>query len=477
MSHPTPQTGSEPIQKLKYTRSGLMLLFFWLLWGDFCFTLMEQVIPSILPLELRPLGASNSTIALILTTMPSALNFLINPVASFRSDRCRSRWGRRIPFMAAATPVIAVAICGLGFAPEIGKALHAMGVGRMASMSPATVTVVVIGILVALFRCADIVVKVFYYLFNDVVPTSHLGRFLTLFQIVGTGAGALYNYFIFPHALSHGREIFVGVALLYLVGFGLMCWRVKEPEYPPPPEVDEKGAGFLAAVKTYLKECSSHRLYLFYFIYNAFAAMAGATGAFMVFFYLALGLDLQKIGSLNAFVNIATMVLLVPAGFLVDRYHPVRVMVVIKTLLLATLPLQLVWLFSSFDASWNFRILCALTILTLPLQAVYTICWMPFSMRLLPQDRYGQFCSANAAVSAIVIALSAMGAGFMFDFLGALPAIAAKGSEFSYRFLPVWQLVFTAIAMVFLLLLRREWLRHGGSESYTPPDPMKNAAK
>ena len=39
-----------------------MLLFFWLLWGDFCFTLMEQVIPSILPLELRPLGASNSTI-------------------------------------------------------------------------------------------------------------------------------------------------------------------------------------------------------------------------------------------------------------------------------------------------------------------------------------------------------------------------------------------------------------------------------
>jgi hypothetical protein len=230
-------------------------------------------------------------------------------------------------------------------------------------------------------------------------------------------------------------------------------------------------------VKTYIKECTSHRLYLFFFVHNAFAAMAGATGAFMVFFYLALGLDLQKIGSLNAFVNIATMVLLVPAGFLVDRYHPVRIMLVVKTLLLASLPLQLVWLFSSFDASWNFRILCALTILTLPLQAIYTICILPFGMRLLPHDRYGQFCSANAALSAIVIALSAMGAGFMFDFLGALPAIAAKGSEFSYRFPPVWQLVFTSIAMVFLLLLRREWLRLGGSEGYTPPDPMRNSAK
>ena len=37
---------------LQYTRSSLAMLFVWLLWGDFCFTLMETVVPSILPLKL-----------------------------------------------------------------------------------------------------------------------------------------------------------------------------------------------------------------------------------------------------------------------------------------------------------------------------------------------------------------------------------------------------------------------------------------
>ena len=42
---------------LIYTRKGLTLLFAWLLWGDFCFALMETIVPSILPLKLRALDA------------------------------------------------------------------------------------------------------------------------------------------------------------------------------------------------------------------------------------------------------------------------------------------------------------------------------------------------------------------------------------------------------------------------------------
>jgi len=44
---------------LSYTKVGLVWLFVWLLWGDFCFTLMEAVIPSIVPLKLKELGAPN----------------------------------------------------------------------------------------------------------------------------------------------------------------------------------------------------------------------------------------------------------------------------------------------------------------------------------------------------------------------------------------------------------------------------------
>ncbi len=82
---------------LTYTKAGLAILFAWLLWGDFCFTLMEAVVPNILPLKLKALGASNTTMAVILSALPSVLTMTICPYVSSTSDRHRGRWGRRIP--------------------------------------------------------------------------------------------------------------------------------------------------------------------------------------------------------------------------------------------------------------------------------------------------------------------------------------------------------------------------------------------
>ena len=47
-------------------------------------------------------------------------------------------------------------------------------------------------------------------------------------RVVGAVATALYNYFIFQYAESHAREIFIAASILYLVGFGLMCLKVRE---------------------------------------------------------------------------------------------------------------------------------------------------------------------------------------------------------------------------------------------------------
>ena len=84
---------------LQYTRRGLVTLFMWLLWGDFCFVCMEMVHPTVLPLTLKGLGASNVVISVFVTTIMNVMNFLVNPVVSFRSDRHRGRFGRRRPFL------------------------------------------------------------------------------------------------------------------------------------------------------------------------------------------------------------------------------------------------------------------------------------------------------------------------------------------------------------------------------------------
>ncbi|MCX6985643.1 MAG: MFS transporter, partial [Lentisphaerae bacterium] len=64
---------------LTYGKAGLAMLFAFLLWGDFCFTLMESVVPSILPLKFKELGAPNWLMGVFLTTVPGAMSMVMGP--------------------------------------------------------------------------------------------------------------------------------------------------------------------------------------------------------------------------------------------------------------------------------------------------------------------------------------------------------------------------------------------------------------
>ena len=246
---------------LTYTKVGLAMLFGWLLWGDFCFTLMEQVVPSILPLKLKALGAPNWLMGVILTTAPGILNMTICPWVSFKSDRFRSKWGRRIPFIILTMPFLCVFLALLGWSDDICRLLQAWS-PSMREHAPATLTIGLISLFLIGFKFFDMFVNsVFWYLFNDVVPAQFLGRFMGAFKFVGIGAGAIYNWFIFKYAGTHMREIFTGVSLLYFVGFGMVCLFLKEGEYPPiegEADKDNKGWGSL---KTFFAESFSHKFY------------------------------------------------------------------------------------------------------------------------------------------------------------------------------------------------------------------------
>src|SRR5947208_15801973 len=84
---------------LVYNRSGLINVFFWMLWGDFCLSLMDGGVGRyVVPLQLKKYGASNTLIAVINRSLIELLILVLCPVISTWSDRHRSRMGRRIPF-------------------------------------------------------------------------------------------------------------------------------------------------------------------------------------------------------------------------------------------------------------------------------------------------------------------------------------------------------------------------------------------
>jgi hypothetical protein len=212
---------------LTYTKPALAMLFFWLLWGDFCYNLMEAVTPSLMPLKLQGLGASNTEVGLVLGSIPGLVYSILNPIVSFKSDRFRSRWGRRIPFILVTLPFLVLCLIGLAFGDRLGFWLHHHLGAAVAHASPNTVAILTIGALLVAFTFFNtFLVSTFWYLFNDVVPEHLLARFMSWFRMISLLSGALYDYCIFQYADNHSAAILVGAALLYFVGFGLMCFFV-----------------------------------------------------------------------------------------------------------------------------------------------------------------------------------------------------------------------------------------------------------
>lgn len=443
------------------------MVFLWLLWGDFCFMLMENVIPSLMPLKLKALGASNTTIGMVVIAIPSAINTVFNPIISFRSDRFRSRWGRRIPFILFSMPFLVLSLVGLGFGDAMGDVFHKHLGPAIENLSPRLVIICGFGVLMVLFSVFNTFVNsTFWYLFNDVVPEELLARFMSWFRMISLISVSLYNFLVFPYATSHFREILVGTALLYLVGFGLMCLNVKEGDYPPAPASVGGRSGFRAGIATYLKECLTLRHYWWLFLGNLFLCAYSSTMPMMVFFYQGTGLDLDHIGKILATINISTALFVLGAGWLADRYNPIRVVLAGQIFqVVVVLPISCIWLFWQPSPSIAFWMWMGISLLmTAPASAFLAMSDPPLLMRIFPRERYGQFCSANAICKSIGTVLGGVLAGLFLDLL------TRTGSWTDvYTFLPIVQILFSIPVVFFLFKLYRSWKAYGGDSSYSAP--------
>lgn len=451
----SPQTSpprTYTVGTLSYTKGGLATVFLWLLWGDFTFTLLETVIPSLLPLLLKQYGANNREIAVIVGTVASLLNCIITPVVSFRSDRYRSRWGRRIPFLAWPTPLIAICLALIPFTPELTRGLLGFrSIASLLSLSPVTPLILMFGVVTVCFQLFNMVVNsVYYYLFKDVVPERFLGRFMSLFRVCGALSTFVFRYFIFGGAETHMKEIFVGVGVIYAVSFVLMCWRVKEGEYPPPPTVDQ-GPGWWPGVQTYFKECFQEPFYLWvYAVYTLWMTSSTASMFAIFFFRDELKLSLDEVGKLGSWPMLACLPLAYPLGVLVDRWKAQRIVMVTTSLS----SLCYVGCFLFVRDRMTFIISIWVAGMVVFLSSIGHSIWI---QTILPQDRFGQFASASALISALVSIVAAPLCGLLFDWLKV------------YRYWYLWYATFQFLAFLCLCRVYRYWKQYGGPDRYQPP--------
>ena len=399
---------------MTYTAGGLCILFFWLLFGDFAISMRERAgFPSVMEL-LRQHHASDTTMSLLFSVLPAVIGMFLGPLVSFKSDRYRSRWGRRLPFLIIPTPIGALAMIGIGCSPWIGTQLS----GLLGSFSPGTDFCILslFSLFWILFECVVIItVAIFTGLVNDVVPHGLLGRFYGFFRIISLGAGIIFNYWIFKFTETHLFEIFLGVGLLFGVGFALMCFMVKEGEYPPPPAEEAEGkhpVGFFSNVKIYFMECFSHPYYLWIFAALTLGLMSlYPFNMFSQWYADSLGMPKAVLGKLTALAYTVSIVLAFFVGWMVDRFSALKVGII--TMLIFSLTTLLSFIFIGSTRSFG-----VVYVLHTVISGIYLTATASLPMVLFPKLRFAQFASAGVLLVSVATICIGLVQGPLLDYFG-----------------------------------------------------------
>jgi MFS family permease len=436
---------------LAYTTGGLAVLFFWLLWGDFAWSMRDRAVPSVVQLLLRKFEASDLLVGLLISSLPCAIAMILGPIISFKSDRHRGRMGRRIPYLLITTPVATLSMVGLAFSPSIGIQLNRLLGWHSPGLNASIL--IIFGLFWVMFEIASITANaVFGGLVNDVVPQAIVGRFFGLFRAFSLIAGMIFNYWLLGKAETHFVWIFLGIGALYGVGFTLMCLKVREGQYPRPVVATNDG-GFFFATKTYFRECFGSSYYLCYFAAMALAAAAfGPVNLFSVFYATSVHMSVDTYGACLALTYGISLILSYPLGALADRFHPLRVSLVAMGLY------SLVTLYGGLCAkgAWTFG---AALVMHGVLSGTYFTASASIGQRLLPRERFAELGSAAGIIGSLVSIVLAPAMGLFLDHMGHV-----------YRYTFIIGFALSLLALLSLLLLHGKFMTLGGPKRYVAPE-------
>jgi MFS family permease len=439
------------VGSLTYTAGGLAVVFCWLLWGDLAWSIRDRAVPPVMQLLFKRFGASDMVTGLIFSSLPAALGLIVSPIVSYQSDRLRTRWGRRIPFLILPVPFIVLSMIGLAFCPWLGERFsHLLG-----AWSPGLnwSVVIMMGIFWTMFEvCSITSASVFGALVNDVVPQAVIGRFYGLFRAASLVAGIAFFLNMNESAESHFAWIFLGIAALYGVGFSVMCLNVREGNYPPVAG-SPGGANVISSVKSYFREGFGNTYYLWFFAACTLGALSPLPfNLYSVYFAKSMGLDLSIYFRCLALTYVFSLVLSYPLGILADRFHPLRV----------TMAAFVVYAFVMAGSGWLVHDASTFAI-ALVVHGVVTGCGVTamasLGQRLLPRDKFAEIGSAGGIIGSISAMLLSPLLGEFLDY-----------AHHNYRYTFFASTTLTVLAVGAFVVVHRKFIALGGPSNYRAPE-------
>jgi MFS family permease len=415
---------------LVYDRKGLVRLFFWLFVGQFT-SLMELFgVPALFPLLMASKGFKAGEIGTLWSIWPLGA-LIVFPVLGVLSDRTRTKWGRRRPYDLLTTPVWFLGLVLLPFIETYWQAFGCM---------------VLVG-----FAGAGSNVLIGFY--NDVVPPELMGRFsggMRWALSLGVLTVQLVALRLFQ---THPTEVFLTLAVIGFAGEMLMLFMIKEGGYPPPPPKEN----VLKVVSQFVKEGFANRYIIFLWLTMGVTALGSPV--MITYFSLfvtdpetGLGLTTTQLGNILAIGTVVGLVLLLPAGWIVDRYGTKKIWSLCG---LGVGVLQICFFFFAR----NLLSVVGLYVVFAAINTVMAATLLPVMYSFIPQDKFGQLNGSNQIVSRVLQFVGASGVGLL---------IAATNENYGVAFL-FGGLVYM-LAPVFMYLMLRQPYPYGDLKTTMHPD-------
>lgn len=436
---------------LQYTQQQLYVLFFWLMWNDVMITLLEQ--PNQFAFLLQKANGMTYTQLALFGTVQTIVTFWINPVFSTWSDRTRTKWGRRRPFLFLTTPPLALFIATMPYMPDLFQHLNKNPWWAAAfshiPMNGAAFLISVNCLVMGIFNA--MVLAIFSYLYWDVVPQEVLGRFNSLAKIVTSALLILWNFFFLGLGQTHMKAVCTGISIFALVCYLVSVWKVREGEWPPPDE--HTTGGWFTPIRAYFVECYSKPYYLWIFFALVLYSMSGASGLVKANYVMnEIHLSWDVVGKLNTAPLLIAVFLGYSFGSATDRLHPVRIFPWIN-MALAFVNLGS---FIFIAGAWSYLIWSCLSQIVI---LAYGVAYGALLPEIYPMEKLGQFCSACVLFQAAAGLITGIPIGKLWDW--------EQNTLHNDRLAYLWSAIFLfAASGVWFKVLSNHIKRHG-----TPPVP------
>ena len=422
---------------LEYTVFQLGSVIFWMLWGALAMSMLGSTFNVASPFLFRNNGLSDTFIAVVMGTIFSWMNVVINPILSTVSDNCRSRLGRRIPFIFYTALPTAIFISAMPFYPYLCKFMPGtvMGFKTLTLMLGA-------GAIIYHFFYLFIAI-LYYYLIPDVVPAELMGRYYGFFRVVSVLGGVAFNKCVFPYAASHPQYIYPAAGAFYLVSVLFLCFFVREGKYPAVAPKDTSkpfNERVFKAVGEYCRECFGSKYYWLYYIAGVVIGLSACINMFMNFFYIdGCGMSMKEIGQLGVYVGIVQAVTCFGAGFVVDKFGA------FKTTFAAQLAMSLLYIGSGIFVN-NFASALCWRIPLAVASGISAVAGGRILVEVLPRSKFGMIASGRNLLVSLFVGIANYPVGLFSDFLkNAAPgtSIMLLGYDLmpllkGYRFVNYW---------------------------------------